>query len=630
MEAKIKIGNFYYWFLGKILLVFRKQYLFFLVFFLCFLSFLPVFFNDFGLSVNNFFIDNYVRICAKFSKPSNNIVIIGIDLETIDYIKEQWPWPRDKFAQLLKILGDNKPKAVIFDIVFQHPDLKNPLSDDILAETIKTAGNVYLVSIIDYKQTKLSSSKRYFSNTEKIRKSAKDEGFVNTLVDIDGVVRKFIIYDNELNKYSCAYKVFDNEFNNKRGLKIYSNTSVITYVNPSLPIKLFSAKDVFERKISSKEIEGKIVFIGATAPILQDYHSTPLGVLPGVYIFASTLETLISNKISYYVQNTYINIIFILLSLISAILVIPYSIGGYNFILILLFPLIWVILWIFSIIKIKILAPIFPPLYGYIFCYITLYTLTKFFKYLEYQTLVVEANAVGEMQSILLPKLDFNKDDYIIDIYFKPCAYAAGDFYDIKNIENRYTLLVIFDVAGHGISAAMVTPVLKTVIHLLASEKFTKLGNVSLDFLLNTINNTLITLFKKKMVTAVCCLIDYNLDIIKTVSVGHVPFYVYRNSEKDLEEIATPSYPLGVKKNLIIKENTIKLNSNDFIVLNTDGIIEALDWNGQILGYLKWKHIIKEAIYKENIMQHLIYEINQHVMGRPFEDDVTLVVIKKK
>ena len=55
----------------------------------------------------------------------------------------RWPWPRQVFAEFMENLEEQKPRAIVFDILFSDPDVNNPDSDDYFNEVVAATDNTF-------------------------------------------------------------------------------------------------------------------------------------------------------------------------------------------------------------------------------------------------------------------------------------------------------------------------------------------------------------------------------------------------------------------------------------------------------------------------------------------------------
>ena len=97
-------------------------------------------------SLDNRLLDTLVRSHAAELPPDPDIVLVNIDENSLVSMEKEagrWPWPRVVHAELLEGLAAQKPRAVVFDIMFTEPDQFRPQDDAAFAETVAQHGNTY-------------------------------------------------------------------------------------------------------------------------------------------------------------------------------------------------------------------------------------------------------------------------------------------------------------------------------------------------------------------------------------------------------------------------------------------------------------------------------------------------------
>lgn len=332
----------------------------------------------------NFFVRNF---SAKHVK-SSDIVLIVIDDKSLTKIR--WPWKRELYGKIFKYLGEySKTKVIGFDAIFRSNDTENPDSDTNFYNDISTLRNFIAGFVPSYE--KYSSQNNYdkefkdkFSINVEDRRENKmpsyyrslsmypqryfDElsysGSVMTTPDFDGYIRaidQFVDYKGSLypslslrmyeylNPNTTFYVGDRYITTNMTDLKIpvslryngvYNNIRYYKNLNNSeYAHKTYSAIDIIDSyealkngktpKISPKEFDNKIVFVGANAKAiavgLQDVKKTPMSDnYPGVEIQATNLENLLNND--FITLSSYLIDVIILIFLLGAtFLIIKYT-----------------------------------------------------------------------------------------------------------------------------------------------------------------------------------------------------------------------------------------------------------------------------------------------------------------
>ena len=258
-------------------------------------------------------------------EPDKEIVIVDVNeasLATMAKEYGRYPWPRQVFGEFLENIEAQKPKAVVFDILFSDADIANPDSDAYFNETIAATNNTYFPFIrLAEDQDKLSALKPSMipGVTEMVQGQADKNatvavilphftsainsghlGYNNIYPDKDGIVREYGLYRDDYGwkipslalkaGQTLGYSVPDaqNVLINWRGKPF-----TYQYVTFSDVLQDMTSK---EKKRPGNEFAGKIVIIGSTAPSLFDLKATPMAkIYPGVEILATAIDNVKHN-----------------------------------------------------------------------------------------------------------------------------------------------------------------------------------------------------------------------------------------------------------------------------------------------------------------------------------------------
>jgi len=313
------------------------------------------------------FIDMAFNIRGKV-KPSKDIAIIDIDEKSLQKLG-QWPWSRDKIAQILKNLTNSGIGIIGFDMVFAERDRTSPKKileelnitknvpdhDEILAKTLENSPAILGIvfnfennittnepprqnTIFIEKNKTLGSDYipkaiGYTTNLPILSQSAYSSGSFNMFSDSDGVVRyvpllfsyEGSIYPSltlEMIRAMLGVKVVEIYYdeNGIAGLKV-GNLEIPTdrygriFVNyrGGKSYRYISAVDIYNNNFDKKDLEGKILLFGTSAAGLLDLRSTPFSsVFPGVEIHANVLDNIINAEFisspSYLLGENIVNI----------------------------------------------------------------------------------------------------------------------------------------------------------------------------------------------------------------------------------------------------------------------------------------------------------------------------------
>lgn len=192
---------------------------------------------------------------------------------------------------------------------------------------------------------------------------------------------------------------------------------------------------------------------------------------------------------------------------------------------------------------------------------------------LERQAVEQELEQARELQQhVLTPEL-VTSSFFTVETAYHPARTVGGDFFQVIPHADGSLLIVIGDVSGKGIAAAMLVAVLVGAIRTRADETFD-----SAD-ILHTLNDRLLGRAGTHFATCVAALVRPDGAML-IANAGHLP--PYRNGiALDLPG----SIPLGIVAGTHYDVHTIQLDPADHLTFLTDGVLEARDTAGQLLGF---------------------------------------------
>jgi adenylate cyclase len=264
--------------------------------------------------------DFMVRKRVIVPKPDTEIVIVDINEASLAAMAKEYgryPWPRQVFGEFLENIEAQKPKAIVFDILFSDADIANPDSDAYFNDTIAATNNTFFPFIrLSETQDKLSAVKPAMipGVTEIIPEQADKNatiavilphfaaainsgrlGFNNIYPDADGIVREYRLYRGD---YGWKVPSLALRVGNILGYSVPDTQNVLlnwrgkpfTYQNVTFSDVLLDMSSKVKKR-PQNEFTGKIVIIGSTAPSLFDLKATPIAkIYPGVEILATAID----------------------------------------------------------------------------------------------------------------------------------------------------------------------------------------------------------------------------------------------------------------------------------------------------------------------------------------------------
>ncbi|UCH66109.1 MAG: SpoIIE family protein phosphatase [Ignavibacterium sp.] len=203
---------------------------------------------------------------------------------------------------------------------------------------------------------------------------------------------------------------------------------------------------------------------------------------------------------------------------------------------------------------------------------------------------------------------------------------TCGDYFDFIQMKDGSIGIVIGDVSGHGIGAALI--MVQTLASLRAIAKFeTDLG-VILTHLNQALENNL---DDTHYVTLILARLDPKKNLLQYISAGHIPAYLLKSSGDKVEMLESTDIPLGIVKDYTYhKSNTIKLAPGDILAFITDGIIEARLHDEDEFGDHRTLNVIKSyrQATAEQIIEQIYLATCSFVKNQIQEDDITSIICK--
>jgi sigma-B regulation protein RsbU (phosphoserine phosphatase) len=243
----------------------------------------------------------------------------------------------------------------------------------------------------------------------------------------------------------------------------------------------------------------------------------------------------------------------------------------------------------------------------------------------ELRQLESELELSQVIQRGLLPQTLPSIDGLNIAAFSKPAQILGGDYFDFMNFKDGAHGLVMADVSGHGVSAGMFMSSLQTAFQTLVPDSVYPpevLERINRLYIHNIKFTTFVTIFFGKY--------DPQTRILSYANAGHNSAYLYRMAT-DQEIWLRPTGPaIGLMEGFVIRQEDVKLEPGDILLLYTDGITEASNHQGTLWGEDNLADIIRANTDSsaEQLIQKILVAMKDHTGGNPLADDVTLVISK--
>ncbi len=210
--------------------------------------------------------------------------------------------------------------------------------------------------------------------------------------------------------------------------------------------------------------------------------------------------------------------------------------------------------------------------------------------------------------------------------HFLSASETGGDWWSYYKISGDRLMVVIGDVTGHGVPAAMITAAAKSACDtILAIENLIP----DLDQFANILNNSIAASGKGQFfMTCFVSIIDPAKKNMKFVNAGHNFPYLYRPAEDKFIQLMARGPRLGEPAAAKYEIKDIDLQPNDLIVWYTDGIIEDQNQEGTEYGDKRFRKSIKDAnaLSLDAALKKIVDDAEVFYTGVPHQDDHTLIL----
>ena len=243
----------------------------------------------------------------------------------------------------------------------------------------------------------------------------------------------------------------------------------------------------------------------------------------------------------------------------------------------------------------------------------------------EKERLVKEIEIAKGIQQSFLPDASPKVEGFDIVATSLPARVVGGDFYDFIPIGPDRWGLVVADVSGKGIPAALFMALSRTLI------RASTLGKASIADGIKQANRLIMEDSKTNMfVTLFYTILDAKKRSLEYLNAGHNPPLLLREDTSDLILLKAQGTPLGLFDNLDVKSDEVTLKKGDIVVLYTDGVTEALNDDKEQFEIDRLVKVARE--YQSASVNVILAEIQKalrnFVENQPQFDDITLMVIK--
>jgi serine phosphatase RsbU (regulator of sigma subunit) len=201
---------------------------------------------------------------------------------------------------------------------------------------------------------------------------------------------------------------------------------------------------------------------------------------------------------------------------------------------------------------------------------------------------------------------------------------VGGDYYDYFPVDAHTTQIIIADVSGKGVPAALLMSATAAAMRLEGNRDRNILEQVQrLNAEIGAVSDP------ERYVTLLVAEIDTHKRIIRYVNCGHNPALLFRAKTGTLTRMGSSCPPIGLSPDEICELAAADLTAGDVLIFYTDGVTEAENRLGEEFGMERLSSVLRDgsSFSAEDLMTK-IYDAAADFCGDNFNDDVTILVVK--
>lgn len=246
----------------------------------------------------------------------------------------------------------------------------------------------------------------------------------------------------------------------------------------------------------------------------------------------------------------------------------------------------------------------------------------------EKERIEAELNIAAHIQASMLPSVFSDLSERTeFDLYasMNPAREVGGDFYDFFLVDDDHLALVIADVSGKGVPAALFMVITKTLLKNEMQVSRTPkevFDRVNIQLCENSEDDM--------FVTAWIGIYEISTGLLTYVNAGHNP-PLLKKANGEFESLGMfPGFVLAGMEDVCYEQEEILLESGDVLYLYTDGVVEAMDANHALYGVDRLKAVLNRNgdLAPETLLKRVKEDVDVFVGGGEQFDDITMVGVR--
>lgn len=230
-----------------------------------------------------------------------------------------------------------------------------------------------------------------------------------------------------------------------------------------------------------------------------------------------------------------------------------------------------------------------------------------------------------EVQQAFLPQSPPDSLGYRVRSFYQAANHIGGDYFDYIHLADDRIAIVVADVVGHGVAAAMF------MAKLSAETRFCLASEPDLARAIEKLNDSMSRLHVERFITFIVLVIKPNDDTVTIVNAGHMAPLVRAAAGGEMTEPGEEEsgLPIAIDDGMDYEAVDFKMVSGDMAVLYTDGINEAMNSADEEFGIEAMRDLTAQGGDADAVTDRIVKAVLAHIGDSPPFDDMCLVVIER-
>jgi len=238
----------------------------------------------------------------------------------------------------------------------------------------------------------------------------------------------------------------------------------------------------------------------------------------------------------------------------------------------------------------------------------------------EAQALEKQVQMAAEVQQRMIPQTPPKVPGVDLAAVYVPCFQLGGDFYDFIPLPGDNIGLAVADVAGKGVPASLIMASVRAALRAQVDNVY---------YLYEVIRRVNVMLYRdttpSEFVTLFYGVLDARNKQFTFCNAGHPPGLIRRGNE--IIELSAENMVLGIDPDEQYRQTVVQLRSGDVLLLYTDGLTDAMNFQKEIFGKQRLLEVFKQAANTaELVTEHILWEVRKYVGMAERTDDITMIV----